>query len=164
MTTPSDPFGSPAGDPASGQPPPGWGQPPGQPGWGAPPGGPGGYGASGPRKNGLGVAALVVGILALLTSFTVVVGAVLGIVALVLGLVGRGRAKRGEADNGGVALTGAVLGGVALLLSIVIAATIGAVIFGSESGRNLVECLADAGDDQAAVEQCEREFEGSVTP
>lgn len=43
----------------------------------------------------------------------------LGILALIFGLVGRSRAKKGQATNKGVALTGALLGVVAIILSVV---------------------------------------------
>ncbi|MDQ3433081.1 MAG: hypothetical protein M3481_00085 [Actinomycetota bacterium] len=97
MTAPQDPFrtpgqgSTPGGSP--GQPgaptPPGYGEPqggsapygnaPGPP-YGSPPGS-GGFGAPPPPaggRNGLGVAALIFGLLALVTSGTVVGGIVLG--------------------------------------------------------------------------------------
>ncbi len=123
---------------------PGYGSTPGQggtPGYGSTPG----YGAGGseparyggdqpgfgddrpayggdhrgtPPKNGLGVAALIVGILSLVLSCLVIPGIVGGIIGLVLGVVGRKRVSRGEATNKGVATTGLVLSVVALLLGI----------------------------------------------
>jgi len=45
-------------------------------------------------KNGLGVAALVIAIIALVLSFTIVGGIIGGITAVILGIIGRGRAKR----------------------------------------------------------------------
>lgn len=179
MTTPQDPFGppsdpsrpsspwgtppggdTPAADPGGQQgfggqgfgPPPGqqgFGQPPGQPAWGSPSGG--------PKRNGLGVAALVVGVLALLGTFTVVGGIVLGIVAIVLGVLGRGRAKRGEADNGGIAFAGIVLGALALVVSAIFVA-VGVAFFSSDTGRGLIDCVNEAGQDQAAIDACERQF------
>ncbi|MFI6943104.1 DUF4190 domain-containing protein [Streptomyces sp. NPDC050418] len=68
-------------------------------------------------RNGLGIAGLVLGIIGTVLFLTIWVGIVLGILALIFGLIGRGRAKRGEATNGGVALAGAILGGIALLAS-----------------------------------------------
>lgn len=166
MTTPSDPFGPPDDRPGS-QPQQPWGSPPGPPPgqqWGAPQGPPA-HGAQpwgstpgpgGPPRNGLGVAALVLGILALVLSFTVVGGIVLGLAAVVLGALGRGRVKRREADNGGSATAGIVLG----VLGIVIAGAVvaaGVAFFGSDTGQSLVECLEDAGNDVAAQEACQQE-------
>ncbi|MET9434785.1 DUF4352 domain-containing protein [Streptomyces sp. NPDC006551] len=73
-------------------------------------------------RNGLGTAALVLGIIGAvsgLVPFFFWLAGVLGLLALVLGLVGNGRVKRGEANNKGATLTGAVLGLAALVLSVV---------------------------------------------
>ena len=82
-TPPADPYG------AQGEP---FREPGPHPAGGAPAAG---YGAGhrGPMKNGLGIAALVVGVLSLPAAFTIIGGVVLGLLAIVLGLVGRGRAR-----------------------------------------------------------------------
>lgn len=75
-----------------------------------------------PLRNGLGTAALILGIIGTLSGVTMVLfwlAGILGLIALILGLVGKGRVKRGEASNKGVALTGAILGLVSLVLSVV---------------------------------------------
>jgi hypothetical protein len=79
-------------------------------------------------RNGLGVGSLVIGILAVLTSWTVIGGLALGIVAGGTGLVAWQRARRGEASNGGAALAGAILGIAAAALSGVLL-VIGIVVF-----------------------------------
>ena len=183
MTAPQDPFRS----PEPGQPPardgvrpespaesgygsaPGYGAAPGQHGaeqYGSTPyGSP--YGAapygSAPRReprNGLGIAALVLGILAVLTGLFVV-GAAFGLAAIVLGILGRGRAKRGEATNGGMALAGIVLGVLGVLLTILVVVGI-ASLFDSEQFANLADCLESAGNDVAAQQQCQADFEQEV--
>ena len=177
VTAPQDPFGTPPqdgpGTPSSGTPgvpapdqqygqqqygqqqsygQPAYGQPAyGQPAFGQAP--------AGQAKNGLGVAALVLGVLAALTGFFVI-GGLFGVVAVVLGFLGRGRAKRGEATNGGLALAGIILGVIGVLLTAAVIA-IGAS-FLSEFG-NLSECLSSAGQDQAKIDQCGRDFEQDVT-
>lgn len=166
MTAPQDPFGPPGeqtpgpagqqptgqpqaggqyGQQPSGSPPPGYGQQYGQPA------------GTGPKRNGLGIAALVVGLVALVASLSVVGGIVLGLVAIVLGVLGRGRVKRGEADNGGVALAGLVLGAVAVVLSIVFVVA-GVALFQSSGGQELIDCVEQAAGDPAAKQACEREF------
>ncbi|WP_415950706.1 DUF4352 domain-containing protein [Streptomyces sp. KLOTTS4A1] len=70
-------------------------------------------------RNGLGIAGLVTGIIGAVLFLTVWLGIILGILGLVFGLIGRSRAKRGEATNGGVALAGAILGGIAIVASTV---------------------------------------------
>lgn len=166
MTTPQDPFGPPSdrpgGSPDQGQPygapPPSYGQAPGPPPYGQPQYGQQQWGApGGQKKNGLGIAALVLGLLAVVTSFTLVGGIVLGLAAIVLGVLGRGRAKRGEADNGGMAIAGVVLGAIGLLLSAAFIAA-GVALFSSDSGQSLVDCIENAAGDPAAEQQCQQDF------
>jgi hypothetical protein len=102
----------------------------------------------------------VLGVLALLTGLFVI-GGLLGIVAIVLGVLGRKKAKRGEASNGGMALAGIVLGALGLLLSVLVVGGV-ASFLGSEEGGNLTECLQDAGNDTAAQQQCQTEFEDQL--
>lgn len=73
-------------------------------------------------RNGLGTAALVLGIIAAVFAFVPFMwwlGFILGILATVFGLVGRGRAKRMRATNGGVALAGAITGLAGIVISTV---------------------------------------------
>ncbi|GGV93148.1 hypothetical protein GCM10015535_55640 [Streptomyces gelaticus] len=75
-----------------------------------------------PARNGLGIAALVLGVIGAVSGlipFLFWMAGVLGLIALVLGLAGRGRAKRGEATNKGVTTFGAVLGLISLILAVV---------------------------------------------
>lgn len=117
-----------------------------------------GYGTPPPaRRNGLGVAALVIGILSVLTSITVIGGAVLGVGAIVLGVLGRGRVARREADNRGVATAGLVLGILGLLLSAALIA-FGVSLLNSPEGKQLTDCVDRANGDQNAVAQCQTEF------
>ncbi|MDP9398016.1 MAG: DUF4190 domain-containing protein [Actinomycetota bacterium] len=153
-------YGDPQGQPAA----PGYG---GAPGYGSPQGygGPGygdpGYGGGyeRPKRNGFGIAALILGILALLTAFIPVLGLFLaipfGLAALVLGFLGRRRAKRGEASNGGLALAGLVLGVLALVVSIGFTA----FVLTRAEVRDAIDCVSQAQGDQAALERCQREAE-----
>ncbi|MCT4356502.1 DUF4352 domain-containing protein [Streptomyces sp. Je 1-79] len=73
-------------------------------------------------RNGLGTAALTLGIIGTVAGVIPLffwLAGLLGLIALILGLVGRGRVKRGEANNKGVTTTGVVLGLAALVLSVV---------------------------------------------
>ncbi|MFJ4714962.1 DUF4352 domain-containing protein [Streptomyces sp. NPDC088785] len=72
-------------------------------------------------RNGLGTAALILGIVGAVSGVVPILfwlAGVLGLIALILGLTGRGRARRGEATNKGVALTGALLGLAAMGLAV----------------------------------------------
>lgn len=118
--------------------------------------------ASARPGKGLAIAALILGILALLFSWTVVVGIAAGLLALVLGLVASSRAKKGRAGGRAMALVGAVLGLLGLLVGIAI--VVAAVAFvNSDTAKNLEECISQAGSDQAAVDQCGRDFADRLT-
>lgn len=161
MTAPPPEYPGNPEEPAGGQayPPPNYGAgyppPPPQPYSGYPQG-------PTPTRNGLGIAALIVG---LVSIFGVVCfgfgGFVLGLVAIVLGILGRGRAKRGEANNGGVATAGIALG----VLGIVVNAAL--LIFGvwgfmNLGGRDFVDCMQEAGNDQVAQQECADQFTHNV--
>ena len=78
-------------------------------------------------RNGLGTAALVLGIVgtvAAVTCLGVPLGLPLGVLALVFGIIGRRRVRRGEATNGRQALAGSILGVIALLVSIAMIALV----------------------------------------
>ncbi|MCI0688708.1 MAG: DUF4190 domain-containing protein [Sporichthyaceae bacterium] len=132
-------------------------QPPQQPQWGQqpPPGQPPAYppqdyhppGYYRPEpRNGLGLAAVIVGgigILFGLVPLTFWIAGPLALAAIVLGLAGRGRVRRGNATNGRMAVTGTILGVGAAALSMV-----GAVIvFGAfdQAAEDLDDALSGAG-------------------
>jgi Septum formation len=99
-------------------------------------------------RNGLGIAALTLGIIGVVAGifpFLFWVAGILGIIGLILGFLGRGRAKRGEATNGTMALWGIITSAVAVVISV-----IGAVI--------LVGVFADLSEDPSA------ETENTVSP
>jgi hypothetical protein len=151
-------YGAP--QPGYGEPAPVYGQPPAPGGYGGPP--PFGTSPHGNPKNGFGVAALVLGILSVVTGLFFL-GGPLGLVAIILGVIGRGRAKRREATNGGMALAGIITGAIGVLLTgLVIAGAV--ALFNSESGRDLVDCLEEAGPAPTAEQQaeCQQEFGESV--
>jgi hypothetical protein len=109
----------------------------------------------------LGVAALVIAIIGLVFCWSVIGGVILGIAAVIIGFVARGRVKRGEATNGGVAIAGIVLGFLAIIVSLVfIAIWIG--MFDEVGGTDYVDCVSKAGSDQQAIQQCADQFRERV--
>ena len=68
-----------------------------------------------PRRNGLGTAGLVLGIIGVVFCWSPL-GFVLGVLAIIFGSVGLGRSKRGEASNRGAAMAGLILGILAIVL------------------------------------------------
>jgi hypothetical protein len=116
----------------------------------------GGGGTANAGTDGVAVAALIVGILALLVSWIPVLGAIGGIVALVLGLVARNRIKKSGAGGNGMAVTGIVTGAVSIAINIAIIAFF--VIAGGDFFSEVstyVECVEETGD-QA---ECQRQLE-----
>ena len=116
---------------------------------------PGGYDQGAPAKsNGMGIAALVLGILSIPAAFFAgVPGILLGLLAIVFGILGLRKVKARRADNKGMAIAGLVTGIVGLVLgAIILAAT---VFFVNTAG----DCLNDFNStgDQAAYEQCLRD-------
>ncbi len=72
-------------------------------------------------KNGLALAAMILGIVGVALSITVVLGVILGVVALVFGIIGRNRAKAlPQHTNSNKALAGMILGAVAIGLSVLV--------------------------------------------
>ena len=65
-------------------------------------------------RNEFGVASLILGLVGLLSCW-LLIGTFFGIAAVVTGDIGRGRVKRGEANNPRTALAGMVLGAVAIM-------------------------------------------------
>ncbi|MEV6421567.1 DUF4190 domain-containing protein [Streptomyces sp. NPDC051662] len=93
----------------------------GQPGWGAP-------------ANGMGVAAMVLGILSVcLFCLYGIGGIVLGVLALIFGIVGRKRVQRGEATNEGQARAGVILGSIGIALGVIF---LGFIIWGITQAIN----------------------------
>lgn len=116
--------------------------------------------ATAPR-NGLGIAALVVAILAVVSSLSVVGGIVLGIVAVILGFAGRARVKKGEANNGGVALAGIILGFLGIVAGLASIAIV-VLLFKDTGAGDYFDCMSKAGQNRSAQVQCEDQFRQSV--
>ena len=149
--TPSD---RPQWQPPPGEPPPGQG-----PAGGYPP--PGGYPAATGRRNGIGVAALVIGVVALVLVLLLLfspLGVLLGLVAVILGIIGLVRANRGDADNRGQAVAGLVTGGLALLLGIFFTISIGTWFATHVNDFQRFGNCMDGAVGSAAREECAREL------
>jgi Domain of unknown function (DUF4190) len=112
-------------------------------------------------KNGLGIASLVLAVVGLLSVATVFAPIILGIIAVVIGFFGRGRAKRGTADNGGVAIAGIVLGGLAVVVGFAFIA-IWTTVWKDVRGGDYIDCTQKAGSDHVLQQQCADQFRQSV--
>jgi hypothetical protein len=116
---------------------------------------PTGYGRS--PSNGLGIAALVFGIVAILGSwipFVNIVSMVLAIIGIIVGIMALRKVKRGEATNRGMSLIGIGLSVVALVLSLVI--TIAVTRFVGSNMDEIANCTdpaLSAEEQQACLEE-----------
>ncbi len=72
----------------------------------------------GPPRNQIGVASLILGLVALGTCW-LLIGVPLGIAAVVTGDLGRRRVTRGQANNPRTAWAGIVVGALAILAGLV---------------------------------------------
>ena len=107
-------------------------------------------------SNGMGIASLVLGILSILGGLFII-GGLLGILAVVFGFIGRGKAKRGEATNGGMAVAGIITGFVGILLTLLVV-VLAVFVATSDGFDNLIDCL-DAAETEAERQQCAEDFE-----
>ena len=167
-TPPPPPPGAPGTSPYA-QGPPGTSPYGSAPPYGAPPGQPAPYGAApyggpgGPVSNGMGTAALVLGIVAIPGILTVVLGILLGLLALIFGIIGRKRYSRREATNGGAAMAGAILGGFALTISIILVAVGATFFFNHKSDiQKLRDCINNA-QNQQEQQDCQNQFRNDIT-
>ncbi|WP_234379416.1 DUF4190 domain-containing protein, partial [Streptomyces caniscabiei] len=74
--------------------------------------------AAPPPSNGMGIAAMVLGICAAVLFCLWPLAILLGVMAMIFGFIGRAKARRGEATNPGHALAGIICGVVGILLGI----------------------------------------------
>lgn len=108
------------------------------------------------RKGGagMGIAALLLGILAFVLSWVPILGIILGVIAIIVGLVARGRAKRINGSGRGSGVAGAILGLLAVIISGLITFGLVSLFQNTDAGQ----CLQDAGTDQAKLEQCIQDY------
>ncbi len=108
------------------------------------------------RGNGLAIAALVLGVAAILLFWTVFGGIGLGLLAVIFGIIGARKARGGRAAHGKMSIIGAVLGALGLIASVVIIA-IGASILNSDEFKDFNDCVQHA-KTQSESAACEKDF------
>jgi hypothetical protein len=126
-----------------------------------------GWPPSSAPRNGMGTAALVLGIVGLVLLITIVLSPLavpVGIAAVVVGILGRSRARRGEATNQGSATAGIVMGALAVVAAGVLVA-VGAtwIADNADEIEDLGDCLDDANTEQER-DDCANRFEDQVDP
>ena len=123
--------------------------------------------ASARPRNGLGVAALVLGVASLVAalSFVLFPLALLGgLVAAVLGLIALTRGRTKGATNPGQAAAGIVCGVLALALAIVLSVRVGTLVARNTNVfTNFDRCIAQA-DDRSEVSTCIARLANDIRP
>lgn len=121
----------------------------------------GAYDAAQVRQKGgagMGIFALILGLLALLLSWIPGIGliaaVILGLAAIVVGLIARSRARRINGSGRGLGIAGAILG----VLSLIVAALVTVGVVTLFQNTNVDDCLTEAGSDTAKIEQCVQDF------
>ncbi|MEQ8146142.1 DUF4190 domain-containing protein [Streptomyces sp. OP7] len=115
---------------------------------------------AGERRNGFGIAALVLGIVGALLFWTAIGGIALGVLALIFGVLGFRRSRRGVATNGTMSVVGAVLGGLTLVVSSVLLA-MGVAVINSDEFKDYQDCIEHA-NSQSDRQDCARDFDREV--
>lgn len=123
-------------------------------------GGPGYYPPVQPR-NGLGIAALTVGLVSIVLAPSIVLGIPAALVGIGLGVAAYLRTRRGQANNPGVAIGGIVAGALGIIGALVMLVLIIAAAMHSNSSSGLRSCLDRAQGDQAAIIQCHLDYSGT---
>ncbi|MFF1711477.1 DUF4190 domain-containing protein [Streptomyces sp. NPDC058268] len=112
------------------------------------------------RNNAMAIAALTLGILAILLFWTVFGGILLGLLAVIFGIIGARKARGGRAPYGKMSVIGAVLGALGLIASAVIIA-IGASILNSDEYKNFDDCVKHA-DSKSERDACAKDFDREI--
>lgn len=114
---------------------------------------------SGPKRKGLGIAALILGIVAFLCGWIPVVGIVLGITALVLGIIALVR-KQPKVFG----ITAIILGTIAVIVSIVTTVSFGAFMANQPEPATAPTPVASQPADEETVEENAPEPIEAATP
>ena len=109
------------------------------------------YGAT--PRNGMGIAALVLGALALVFSWTIVGGFLFGVLGVVFGFIHNGRVRRRQATAQGLGIAGLVLGIIGIVVAGILV-IVGAWLFSTSRGQNYLDCVNNANGNQQEIQRC----------
>jgi len=116
-------------------------------------------------RNGLGVAALVLGVASLVAAFSFVLfplGLLGGLVAVILGVIALSRRITGGATNPGQAWAGTICGILALVIGIVFSVRVGTFVeHNTGSFTSFDNCIAKASN-RSEVANCIARFANSI--
>jgi predicted PurR-regulated permease PerM len=100
----------------------------------------------------MGIAALILGVLALLFSWTVLGGFIFGVLGIVFALIHNSRVRRRRATGAGMGLAALVMSVIAVAIAAALVA-VGAWLFGTRSD-NYVDCVNNANGNQQEIQHC----------
>jgi thiol:disulfide interchange protein len=109
----------------------------------------------------LAVTALVLGIVAVLSCWTVLGGVLFGLLGLIFGIIAVVKARRGTAVGGAMAIVGIVLALLGLVGAVAIGAVAGNWVM-NHGGRDYQTCVRQANNDQAKIQRCADDFKSSL--
>ena len=116
-------------------------------------------------RNGLGVAALALGVASLVAAFSFVLfplGLLGGLVAVILGVIALSRRITGGATNPGQAWAGTICGILALVIGIVFSVRVGTFVeHNTGSFTSFDNCIAKASN-RSEVANCIARFANSI--
>lgn len=110
-------------------------------------------------RNGMGTAALVLGLLGLLLG-VLLIGGLLGALAVVFGAIGLSRARNGRASNGWAAVTGIVTGALGMIIAVVLVVTVVRVY--GPTLDTYFKCLQRAQGNATTVQACVTQFQRQI--
>lgn len=113
------------------------------------------------RRNGLGTAALVLGILATVLFWIPVVGLALALVTVGLAISALRRVGRRQATNRGATVTGLVLGVIALVISLALTA---ALVYFRDDVRTYYDCVKSSGSNATVQQACQEQLRQAMQP
>jgi membrane-bound ClpP family serine protease len=117
-------------------------------------------------KNGLGVAALVLGVASLVAvaSFLLFpVALVGGVVGTVIGIIALIRLERGEGTNRGQAIAGLTCSAIALILAVVLAVRVGTWMADNRTPLARLESCLTKANDKPEVGDCFAKFATEIS-
>ncbi len=107
-----------------------------------------------PEGHGMGLAAMIVGIVGLLTCW-LFIGGIAGIVAVVLGIIALRKLKKTPGAKKGMAITGIVTGTLAIVGTLIV--TIAAVLLGGITAEAIDHCK-EFENDSTAYQKCVEDY------
>src|SRR5712691_10838627 len=118
-------------------------------------------------RNGMGVAALVIGVASLVAALSFVLfplGFIGGLVAVILGIIAATRRRAAGATNSGQAIAGIVCGALALVTAVTFGVRVGTLVARNTSVFTRFDnCIAKASD-RNAVSGCIARLSTDIRP